>query len=187
MRFRFLALPVAAVLLAAGCTPGNGTPTPTPTPSLSFVASPSPISSPSSGGFLYAEADRVLRAAISAQSIYQSQSEQTEFPIELAEYYSPEALEGVRFVTENFKSKGLILEGGEPVVRTESVLNVVKEGSVVVLDACIDSSALSAIGPAGEVVATGKLAVGRYFFRHIDGALKIFEIEPQEVSECPFG
>ena len=66
MRFRFLALPVAAVLLAAGCTPGNGTPTPTPTPSVSTVASSTPAPSPTltpTEDPLIAEAERVYMAA----------------------------------------------------------------------------------------------------------------------------
>ena len=191
MRFRFLALPVAAVLLAAGCTPGNGTPTPTPTPSVSSVASPTSTPSstptPSSEDALYAEAERVYRAALEAQWKFELTGDYSEFPPELAEYYGPEFLEELKAAFEVAKEQGLRLTGGVPVVEIGPIPGAGKDASEVAIQVCYDGRGLVAVDAEGAVLNQGELLREIAYLKSYDGQLKIFDSELAKVDQCSVG
>ena len=186
--FRFLALPVAAVLLAAGCTPGNGTPTPTPTPSVSSVASPTSTPSPTltpTEDPLIAEAERVYMAALRAQWKYELTGDYSQFPPELKEYLDDNVLAITRGVFEDNKAAGLRLVGGEPKVDLMHLPGVSKQDSIIALLVCYDTTALKVVDAAGAEVAPGRLsALTAYFHHAVDGRLKVFTQDGGDLGQC---
>ena len=190
MMFRFLALPVAAVLLAAGCTPGNGTPTPTPTPSLSSVASttPTPTATPTptpSEDPLFAEAKRVYMAAAEARWKYELTGDYSEFPPELGNYLDDNLLITTRDAFEEGKATGVHLVGGEPQIQLVQMPEAKKQDSSVAVLICYDTSALTVVDAAGAELRQGRLiALIAYFRVAADGQLKIFTQDPAEVGQC---
>ena len=191
MRFRFLALPVAAVLLAAGCTPGNGTPTPTPTPSVSSVTSPSPTPTPtptpSNKDALYAEAERILLRSFELRDQYELRGDYSEFPPELEELLADPYLGWARDLFEDGKAQGLHApEGAVPITKLAHAPGLVRDGSEVALRVCVDNREIPQLNSAGEVVSHGQLTVQTAYFKHFDGRLKLFTGSFEVVTECGF-
>ena len=169
----------------AGCSSGgSGGPTPSGTPSPSVMVSPSPSPAPDLDA-LYAEAERVVRRAtqLEEQAIRQGPgSYPAELETLLADPYLSLSRVGVQQYWElgwtgaEGESAGLILRP-QPGVHTED--------SDLALEACL--MATSTVDRAGSAVALSETVHRTYFFKHVDGDLRLFTAtHGQEVEQCPF-
>lgn len=192
MRFRFLALPVAAVLLAAGCTPGNGTPTPTPTPSVSSVTSPSPTPTPtptpSSEDALYAEAERVMTRVYEVSATFEVHGDYSAFPAELYELMADPYLGWTIALFEEGKEGGWHApEGAFPVIQMAPLPGISsREGSEIALQLCVDTRNVPLLDGNGNVLSEGRIAHDTVFLKRFDGVLKVFTGTTEVVEACPF-
>lgn len=182
MKLRFI--PALVILLAlVGCGPKGPEPTPTPSsasPTASVSATPDPRDDP-----LYQEAERVYRAALKAQSKYTSDGDYSVFPPELADYYSPEYLEIVRATFDQLAIQGLRRASAPATVAISPLPGVSKDGSEIAIHTCIDAREVVIVDREGNHVGNGDLAVSMAFLKHIDGKLKIFDMEVREGNQCP--
>ena len=190
MRFRFLALPVAAVLLAAGCTPGNGTPTPTPTPSVSSVASttPTPTATPTpSSEDLYAEAERVMLRGYEVSASFELRGDYSEFPAELEQLMADPYLGWTRAIFEEGKAGGWHApEGAYPEIRIAPLPDESRDGSEVAVQLCLDRTGVPLLDAQGNVVSEGTLGYQKAFLKSFAGILKVFTGSYKDVDSCPF-
>lgn len=173
------------------CQPGGDT-TPSPTPSVSSSAStqsqtpsatPTPSATTPSEDELFAEAERVFRAAMELQARY-VEGGYGEVPVELADYYAPEYFEFARAAYEQMRDQGWMVEG-RPVITSAPARGVTKDDSEVALRTCVDAREVVITDSGGGGVGRGNLSVGVHYFRTVDGLLKISGADIQEADSCP--
>ncbi len=182
----FGCLVLAGCLVA--CQPGGDA---TPSPTSSVSASPSHRPTPTGSATtpdedaLFAEAERVFRAALQSREPYAVHGDYSEFPPELADYYSPEYLELIRLGFESQKEQGLHIGSGEPVTTVAPLRGVSKDGSEVAIRTCQDARDVVVVDRAGAEVGRGSLTTSITYFKTFDGRLKIFDADVEEVEQCP--
>lgn len=181
----FVLVSVLALGLA-GCGSGGGEPSPAPSSPAPTVSQLLPVpetSTPSAE--LYAEADRVYRAAMETQRKYEATGDYSEFPPELAEYFTPRYLGVVYAIFEDLASQGVRAPGDGPVMTTGPAPGVSKGESVVSLRTCYDMRGIQVLDAQGALITEGKLTIGVYYFEYHDSKLKIFSADLEGAETCP--
>ena len=168
----------------AGCSSGgSGGPTPSGTPSPSVAVSPSPSPTPDLDA-LYAEAERVVRRAtqLEEQAIRQGPGS---YPAELETLLADPYLTWSRAGVQQYWELGWTGAEGESaglILRPQP--GVSQDDSEVALEACLQTT--SAVDANGSVVSQARLYHRSYFFRQVDGALRLFTAtKGTEVEQCP--
>ena len=178
---------LALVFALAACSPGADV-SPTPsfvTPSVTASASPTPTPDMDA---LYAEAERVLRRSFELEDRYMQTGNFDEYPPELygvlADPYRSLSIASFAFHKENgFRSS----PGTTAVVTVRPAQGVSKSGSEVALAVCLDTRPSPLVDANGNLVSPGGVLSVNYFFKRLDGVLKLFLAEGEEVESCPLG
>ncbi len=173
----------------AACQPGGDA---TSSPTSSVSASPSHRPMPTGSATtpdedaLFAEAERVFRAALQSREPYAVHGDYSEFPPELADYYSPEipGTDPSRVRTSQ-KEQGLHIGSGELVTTVAPLRGVSKDGSEVAIRTRQDARDVVVVDRAGAEVGRGSLTTSITYFKTFDGRLKIFDADVEEVEQCP--
>ncbi len=192
MKFRLLALVVAAGLVLTGCVSG------TPTPVLS--PSPSPVCTPEAGGdeypctqeefeamkakdALYAEAEEVNRQFRELLDPFYRRQAPAEPPDELLALTAGSAESDLRNLFSELHGDGLLLVGGEFVYWVERNPGAAKEGSEVSLKVCVDASSATVLSDSGEE-GPGAIFVDYLYFKRVNGVLKMWATDDELVESC---
>lgn len=188
MRRSIVPLIGLVLFLLAGCAgqPDEPvSPTPTPSASVSVTPTPSPAPTPDMDA-LYAEAERVLRRGVELET-------QTvvgggvDYPVELETLYAEPYLSLNRAVIGAYSELGWRgVEGNAPILTVRPRPGMSKGGSEVTLEACYDTRPSPAVDEFGNIVSQGVLYHKNYFFKHVDGTLKLFDdTKGIKVEQCP--
>ena len=176
---------LAVVVGLAGCSSGgSGGPTPSGTPSPSVMVSPSPSPAPDLDA-LYAEAERVVRRAtqLEEQAIRQGPGS---YPAELETLLADPYLSLSRVGVQQYWELGWTEAEGESaglILRPQP--GVHKDDSEVALEGCLHTT--STVDANGSSVGSSRVLLKTYFFKHVDGDLRLFTaIKGVEVERCPF-
>lgn len=192
MKFRLLALVVAAGLVLTGCVSG------TPTPVLS--PSPSPVCTPEAGGdeypctqeefeamkakdALYAEAEEVNRQLQAILERVLREGAPAEMPEDLLAIVDGSARDELKQTLTGIHEKRITMVGGE--MRQVWVRRnlAAKEGSEISLSVCVDSSTVP-VFVDGIEVGFGNASLDHLFFRRVDGELKLWATSEERVESC---
>ena len=187
VKMRRLWTPLIGLALAAAvasCSRGGAaepTPSPTPTTPPAVTASQSPTPDMEA---LYAEAEWVVRRAteLEEQAIRDGQgSYPTELEELLAEPYLSASRAGVQQSWE-LGWKGPEDESAELILRPRPGMK--KDDSEVALEACFFTT--STVDANGSVISGPGLWHRTYFFKHVEGDLRLFSATGgDEVERCP--
>lgn len=175
---------LAVVSVLSGCSSGgSGGPTPSGTPSppvsVSPVASPTPDMDA-----LYAEAERVVRRAtqLEEEAIRQGPGS---YPVELETLLADPYLTWSRVGVQQYWElgwKGAEGESAALVLRPQP--GVSQDDSEVALEGCLQAT--STVDANGALVGVSALLYKTYFFKHVDGDLRLFtSTMGVEVEQCP--
>ena len=175
------------VFAMAACSPG---PDVSPTPSLvtpSVTVSESPTPSPDMDA-LYAEAERVLRHSFELEDRYMQTGDFDEYPPELYEVLADPYLSLSQTAFAFHKENGFRGAPGTSAGLTVVALPATsRSDSEVALAACLDTRSAPLVDSSGRVVSEGAISLMTYFFKHVDGKMKLFLADAgDEVDECPY-
>ena len=175
---------LAVVVGLAGCSSGgSGGPTPSGTPSPSVMVSPSSSPTPDLDA-LYAEAERVVRRAtqLEEQAIRQGPGS---YPAELETLLADPYLTWSRVGVQQYWELGWTGAEGESaglILRPQP--GVSQDDSEVALEGCLHAT--STVDANGSLVGVATLLYKTYFFKHVDGDLRLFtSTSGVEVEQCP--
>jgi len=181
--FGLLVGPLVAVALA-GCAsggPGGSSPSPTPSALVSVSVTPTPTFDMNA---LYAEAERVVRRAtqLEEEAIRQGPGS---YPAELETLLADPYLTWSRVGVQQYWELGWKGADGESaglILRPQP--GVSQGGSEVALESCLQT--VAAVDASGSLVSSARLFHRSYFFKHVDGDLKLFSAtQGSEVEKCP--
>ncbi|MGI5950946.1 MAG: hypothetical protein ACOX61_03755 [Brooklawnia sp.] len=186
-------LPVSLALLLAtglsGCGPDSDINAP---PSPVTASSPGPVRSTPTPTpdkeALYEEAEQIFLRSMELRSAYEHRGDFSEFPPELELLLADPHLNNMRAAYVALQeTQWRAPEGSYPAIDTAPLPNAVRDGSLVALQACIDTREVPALDPEGNVVSPGRLLYAHLFFKEFDGDLKLFIADGRgSVEECPF-
>lgn len=173
----------AALALTACSSGGPGGPTPSGTPSPSAAATPSPSPTPDMDA-LYAEAERVVRRATQLEEDAIRQGPGS-YPAELETLLADPYLTWSRVGVQQYWDLGWRGAEGESaglILRPQP--GVSQDDSEVSLEGCLQTT--SAVDADGNIVSSPRLYVRSYFFRQVDGVLKLYTAtKGSEIEQCP--
>ncbi|MGI5950944.1 MAG: hypothetical protein ACOX61_03745 [Brooklawnia sp.] len=185
-------LPVSLALLLAtglaGCGPDSDINSP---PSPVIASAPGPVSSTPTRTpdkeALYEEAERVLRQVLQLEDDFLVAVDEVEYPAELYDLIAEPHLSTNRALFEEIKAMGMRgMPDTHPIWVIERAPTIHKDDSEVVLRLCQDSRGAPLVDEAGQVVSPGNITKMLYYFKHVDGTLKLFSADSlTEVDGCP--
>lgn len=179
------AIVLALALALAACS--NGTDTPPPQSATS-----SPLTSPTvvqtsptpDMDALYTEAERIVRRAYELE--HSSAFDGTDdYPAELETLLADPYLSWSRAGIQQYHDLGWYPQDGKmPELIVEPAIGTNSDGSEVALKCCLQT--VPAVNASGEVVSEAVLWYTTYFFKHVDGDLRLFTAtEAQRIDQCP--
>lgn len=190
-RWSRLLVIVVVLIGSAGCAGGSDEPR-GPTPLVSVTtSSTAPEKSPTATPVteqeaLYAEAERVLRRSVELEAqIIKDGADQ--YPAELTELLADRYLVESQALFLHYREVGWKFAADSyPTVTLRRQPTMSVPGSEAALEGCMVT--MPAYDEGGRLVSDSVQWHMFYFFRHIDGKLKLFADQGmQEVSQCPFG
>ncbi len=187
VKMRRLWTPLIGLALAAGlasCSQGGAAEpkTPSPTPTTPPAVTPSQSPTPDMDA-LYAEAEWIVRRAteLEEQAIREGS-----YPAELHDLLADPYLTWSQAGTQEYWELGWKQAAGESaqlLLRPQP--GVQMEGSELALEACLLQTAT--VDAQGTLVGQSRMVRRSYFFKHVNGALKLFtSTTGTEIEQCPF-
>lgn len=177
---------LALMIGLVGCAGQPDEPvSPTPSASVSVTPTPSPSPTPDMDA-LYAEAERVLRRSVELE-LRAAVGGGVDYPMELETLLAGPYLTESRVGIGAYQEFGWrAVEGATPILTVRPRPGMSMGGSEVTLEVCLDTRPSPKVDEAGKIVSYGVLKHKHYFFKHIDGTLKLFlDSKSVKVDQCP--
>lgn len=182
-------LALTLTLGLASCGPATPEPSATPVaPSPVTRNSEPPVATPTPDmEALHAEAERVVWRWAELERSYLLDGEYEEYPPRLSDVLAEPYISNSRVIYEEMKALDLRIAPG-----TSADFTILpapkahKHGSEVALWVCQDTRTSPLVDAAGNVISPGRIILILFYFKHFDGALKLFYADSSEVVEaCP--
>lgn len=155
---------------------------------VSSLSSPSPAPTADMDA-LYAEAERVLRRSFELEDRYMQGGNFEEYPPELSDVLADPYLSLSRSTFEYLKeNRWRGAHGASLDLKVQPALGISVDGSELALAGCLDTRNSPLVDVDGNVVSGGAIFTPTYFFKHVDGTLKLFaSFAGDRVDQCPLG
>lgn len=188
VKMRRLWTPLIGLALAAGlasCSQGGAAePTPSPTPTTPPAVTQSQSPTPDMEA-LYAEAERVVRRATELEEQAMREGPGS-YPAELHDLLADPYLAWSQAGVAEYQRLGWKQPEGKSavfIIRPQPGRQM--DGSEFALQACLFKT--GSIDAQGIVVAPPEAVLKSYFFKHVDGRLRLFTSTlGEEIEQCPF-
>ena len=187
MRSRRQIVVVATVVLLglSGCSDTADDPASPASSATPTVVSPSPVASPTPDmDASYAEAMRIIRRAYELELSAMADGVD-EYPVELTEILADPYLSWSAAGVKEYHELGWTPPPDEvPVIVLRESPGVSMDGSELAVEGCLQG--VAALDSTGQVASDAVLIRKTFFFRHLDGRMKLFTAtKGEEISKCP--
>lgn len=186
-RRQIVAVATAALLLAlSGCSDTADDPASPASSATPTVVSPSPVASPTPDmDALYAEAEAVLRAATEWEETAIREGP-PDYPVELESLLADPYLSLSKAGVSEYWELGWTIPPDESfTLIVRPVPGMTRNGSEVALEGCYQTA--NAMDESGTVVSASRLLHKYYYFKHVDGQLRLFGATREgQIEQCHF-
>lgn len=191
MLLRLLVPVVAVGLLLSGCgaspdAPAPPEPSPTCTPEFGgdeYPCSQAEFQRMEERDALYAEAEQLNdKMQQIVDRLYREGVTETLMD-DLKLIAAGSAREEFEFLAKSVQERKIKMVGGETRIVSVKRNPAAKEGSEIALSTCVDASSAT-LFMDGEDVGPGDPAIDHFYFKRVDGVMKIWAAESEHVESC---